>query len=158
MEVGSHLRGEGATLIDETGARIMQGVHPDMELAPRDIVARAIHRRVAAGGLMEAIEQEEAIDLGELWDGRGSFVLEVTGDSMIDAHIMDGDYVVVRQQSTADPGDIVVARTDEGEATLKYWFPEKNRIRLQPANKRLKPILVRDAQVIGVVVGVVRPM
>ena len=114
--------------------------------------------RVAAGGLMEAIEQHEQIDFGQMWNQKGSFVLEVTGDSMIDAHIDDGDYVIVKRRRTADSGDIVVARTSDGEATLKYWFPEKNRIRLQPANKRLKPIYSRDAKVIGVVIGVVRQL
>ena len=112
--------------------------------------------RVAAGGLMEAIEQEERIDFGQLWKQKGMFVLEVSGDSMIDAHINDGDYVVIKRRRSADPGDIVVARTPDGEATLKYWYPEKNRIRLQPANSEMKPIYTKDAKVIGVLVGVVR--
>ncbi len=113
--------------------------------------------RVAAGGLMEAFEQHERVDLGELWTRKGTYVLEVSGDSMIDAHIQDGDYVVVQNKRTASKGDITVVRNSEGEATLKYWYPEKNRIRLQPANKRLKPIYTRDVKVVGVVVGVVRP-
>ena len=75
---------------------------------------------------------------------------------MIDAHIAPGDYLVVQSRRTADVGDIVIAHTSEGEATVKYWFPEKDRIRLQPANKKLKPIYSRDAKVTGVVVGVVR--
>jgi repressor LexA len=77
---------------------------------------------------------------------------------MIEAHIAPGDFLVVKSRRTADAGDIVIARTSEGEATVKYWYPEKNRIRLQPANKRLKPIYSRDAKVIGVVVGVVRKL
>jgi len=75
---------------------------------------------------------------------------------MIEAQIADGDYVIVKRQSTARPGQIVVAQTDEGEATLKYWFPEANRIRLQPANSTMAPIYVRNASVVGVVVGLVR--
>ncbi len=114
--------------------------------------------KVAAGALMEAIEQTERINLGEFWKRKGTYALEVTGDSMIDAQIADGDYVIVEKRYTASKGDIVVARTSDGEATLKYWFPEKNRVRLQPANKRMKPIYSRDAKVIGVVVGVVRKM
>ena len=106
---------------------------------------------------MEAVEQDERVDLGDLWTRKGTYLLEVSGDSMIDAHIQDGDYVVVQNKRTASKGDIAVVRNSEGEATLKYWYPEKNRIRLQPANKRLKPIYTRDAKVIGVVVGVVRP-
>ena len=112
--------------------------------------------RVAAGTLVEAIEQNERINLGPMWQGKGNFVLEVDGDSMIEAQIASGDYVVVKSRRTASKGDMVVARTPDGEATLKYWFPEKNRIRLQPANKRMKPIYSKDARVIGVVIGVVR--
>lgn len=113
--------------------------------------------RVAAGGMMEAIEQQERVDLGELWSDQGTFLLEVSGDSMIDAHIQEGDYVVVQKRRTASKGDIAVVRNSEGEATLKYWYPEKNRIRLQPANASMKPKYTRDAKVVGVVVGVVRP-
>lgn len=112
--------------------------------------------RVSAGMLEEAIEQTERIDFGEFWNTSGSYVLEVDGDSMIEAHIAPGDYLVVKRRRTASAGDIVIARTSEGDATVKYWFPEKNRIRLQPANKRLKPIYTKDAKVIGVVTGVVR--
>lgn len=112
--------------------------------------------RVAAGALMEAVEQNERIDVGGMWTRKGTYVLEVNGNSMIDAQIADGDYVVVERRYTASKGDIVVARTSDGEATLKYWFPEKNRVRLQPANKRIKPIYSRDVKVIGIVVGVIR--
>ena len=75
---------------------------------------------------------------------------------MIDAQISDGDYVVIHKQRVAQPGQIVVAQTDDGEATLKRWFPEANRIRLEPANASMKPIYVKDARVLGVLVGVVR--
>lgn len=114
--------------------------------------------RVQAGALMEAVEQHERVDVGKLWPQKGTYLLEVEGDSMIDAQIASGDYVVVKKRYTASKGDIVVARTSDGEATLKYWFPEKNRVRLQPANKRMKPIYSKDVKVIGVVIGVVRTL
>jgi repressor LexA len=77
---------------------------------------------------------------------------------MIDAQIADGDIVIVRRQRSASRGDIVVAQTDEGEATLKYWYPEARRIRLQPANASMKPLYVKNAKVLGVVTGVVRKL
>ena len=111
--------------------------------------------QVAAGAMTAAIEQQDRIDFSELF-GRGDFVLKVVGDSMIDAHIMPGDFVVVKKQSTADRGDMAVVRDDDGDATLKYWYPEKNRIRLQPANETMQPIYRKHVTVIGVVMGVVR--
>jgi len=114
--------------------------------------------RIAAGVLHEAVEQDERVDFNEMFDptNRDLFLLQVSGDSMIEDHISDGDFVVVHRQKTARKGQIVAAITDENEATLKRWFPEKNRIRLEPANSAMKPIFVKDAQVLGVVVGVVR--
>jgi repressor LexA len=112
---------------------------------------------IAAGVLHEAIEQDEQVDFQEMFNpDKNLFVLRVSGESMIDDQIADGDFVVVQKQRTARKGQIVVAITDEGEATLKRWYPEKNRIRLEPANSTMKPIFVRDARVLGVVVGVVR--
>jgi repressor LexA len=115
---------------------------------------------VAAGMTNLAFEQHERIDFGELFSKKNLFVLEVRGDSMIEAQIVDGDFVVVKRQRTARPGQIAVAQTDEGEATLKYWFPEPQhgRIRLQPANSSMEPIYVANATVLGIVVGVVRKM
>ena len=112
--------------------------------------------RVAAGVMHEAIEQDDRIDFGAMFDRKSFYVLEVSGDSMIDAHISDGDYVVIKRQRTAESGQMVVAQTEEGEATLKYWFPERNRIRLQPANSSMQPLYSKNARVTGVVVGVVR--
>lgn len=112
--------------------------------------------RVAAGVCTMAFEQTETIDLSEMLVRDDRFALEVTGDSMIDAHIADGDYVIIQKQSYAYPGQIVVAQTDDHEATLKYWFPEDRRIRLQPANRNMKPIYVDNAVVVGIVIGVVR--
>ena len=111
---------------------------------------------VAAGSLRTADEQQERIDFEEMFGKDDHFVLKVMGDSMVEAQIADGDYVVIRRRSTAHAGDIVVAQTEEGEATLKQWFPERDRIRLQPANSSMKPIYVKHARVLGVLVGVVR--
>jgi len=114
---------------------------------------------VAAGSLTEAIEQADRFEFEDLFpQKKNQFALRVKGDSMIEAAIADGDIVIVRRTKTAHKGDIVVAITDEGDATLKYWFPEKNRIRLQPANSSMEPIYCRDVQVLGVVTGVVRKM
>lgn len=111
---------------------------------------------VAAGLTNLAFELEDRIDFGQLFGRDNYFALQVSGDSMIEAHINDGDYVVIKRQQTASPGDMVVAQTEEGEATLKFWHPEKNRIRLQPANSNMAPIYLHNAKVVGVVVGVVR--
>ena len=131
-----------------------------IQLAAEPIGDRSLplYGKIAAGVLHEAVEQEERVDFETLFDpaDKNLFVLEVHGESMIDDQIADGDYVVVRRQQTARKGQIVVAITGEGEATLKRWFPEKNRIRLEPANSTMKPIYVRDAKVLGIVVGVVR--
>ncbi|MCR4413981.1 MAG: transcriptional repressor LexA [Thermoguttaceae bacterium] len=130
-----------------------------------ELAAEAIHPtglplagRIAAGVLHEAIEQNERVDFGEMFNPEDPnlMVLEVRGDSMIEDQIADGDYVVIRKGRRPNRGQIVVALTDENEATLKRWYPERNRIRLEPANSRMKPIYVKNAQVVGVLVGVVR--
>lgn len=113
--------------------------------------------QIAAGNLTEAIQQSERFDFEDWFPAKkNNFALRVKGDSMIEAAIADGDIVICRRTKTAHKGDIVVALTDEGEATLKYWFPESNRIRLQPANSSMKPIYCREVQVLGIVTGVVR--
>jgi repressor LexA len=86
---------------------------------------------------------------------RGVFALKVQGDSMIEAGILDGDYVLVRPQPTAENGEIVVAMIED-EATVKQFFRESDTIRLQPANARLSPIRVRDVQILGKVTGLFR--
>ena len=111
---------------------------------------------VAAGPTTLAFEQAERIDFGEMLFREDRFSLRVSGDSMIEAQIADGDYVVIQRQSTAEAGQMVVAQTPDGEATLKYWYPEQNCIRLQPANSSMEPIYVPEAQVLGIAVGVVR--
>jgi repressor LexA len=115
-----------------------------------------LYGMIAAGVLHEAVEQDERIDFTGLFNKKNLFALKVNGDSMIEDSIMDGDHVIVRKQRTARKGQIVVAITEEGEATLKRWYPEANRIRLEPANSAMKPIYVDDARILGTVVGVVR--
>jgi repressor LexA len=111
---------------------------------------------VPAGFTNHAFELNERVDFDEMFNRKDFFVLRVKGDSMIEAHITDGDYVICRSSDTAEKGQMVVALNDDDEATLKYWHPEKNRIRLQPANAEMEPIYVDNAAVRGVVVGVVR--
>lgn len=112
--------------------------------------------RIAAGQPLEAVEQSDRISFSNLFESDEHFALEVNGDSMIEEQIADGDFVIVRRQPTARDGQIVVALLDDGEATLKRWFPEKGRVRLEPANASMKPIYATHARVLGVVVGVVR--
>ncbi|MGL4513441.1 MAG: transcriptional repressor LexA [Lacipirellulaceae bacterium] len=112
---------------------------------------------IAAGNLTEAIEQGERFEFADWFPTKKNlFALRVKGDSMIEAQIADGDLVICRRTKTAHKGDIVVALTDEGDSTLKYWHPEQGRVRLQPANSSMKPIYCRNVQVLGVVTGVIR--
>lgn len=113
--------------------------------------------RIAAGPMTEAIEQtDEALEFTEWQNSENKFALRVNGNSMIDEHIADGDFVVIHRQETARDGQIVAVRDDEGEATLKRFFKEKSRIRLEPANKTMKPIYRDKVEVLGILVGVVR--
>ncbi len=115
--------------------------------------------RIAAGLPIEAIEDREVIDLDEMFSSdHGTFILEVKGDSMIDDQIAEGDYVVVEQRNTPYNGEMVVALLPDGEATLKRFYREKGRIRLQPANPKYKPIWLTEVEVQGIVIGVIRRM
>ncbi len=128
-----------------------------------DIVEIQVLGRVAAGLPLFAEEHvidTVRVDRGLLKGGREVFGLRVHGDSMIDAGILNGDYIFVRKQLTASRGDIVVALIGD-EATVKFYFPEKDYVRFQPANKAMAPILVRaidfkPTMLLGVVVGVFR--
>ena len=112
---------------------------------------------IAAGAPIEAIENQETVDLESLFSTRsGAYVLKVRGNSMIDEQIRDGDLVVVERRETARDGETVVALLDSGEATLKKFYREKGRIRLQPANPGYSPIYVDNVRIQGVVMGVLR--
>jgi repressor LexA len=114
--------------------------------------------RIAAGRPMEAIEHPETISLNDFSRSKEVFVLQVRGDSMQDEHIVDGDYVLVEKAATAHNGDIVVALVSGNEATLKRFYKEGDRVRLQPSNAAMQPIIVpaRDVRLQGRVVGVLR--
>ena len=112
--------------------------------------------RIAAGQPIEAVEQDEELAFTEWEDSDDKFALRVSGDSMIEEHIADGDYVVIQRQEQARDGQIVAVRDDDGEATLKRFFRERNRVRLEPANQTMKPIYRDRVKILGVLVGVVR--
>src|SRR5262245_112683 len=112
---------------------------------------------VAAGSPTQAVEQSERLELGDLFSGPDRYALRVRGQSMIEDHIDDGDYVVIRKKEAAENGERVVAMID-GEVTLKRYYEERDHIRLEPANGTMDPIIVDkgDAKILGVLVGVVR--
>jgi len=112
---------------------------------------------IAAGGPIEAYQDASAtLTVPDAVANGDAYVLKVRGDSMIDAHITDGDFVVIRPQQTAHDGDIVVAQVEENAVTLKRYFREKNRIRLQPANASYEPMFYDDVRIQGKLVGVIR--
>ena len=125
-----------------------------------DIVDVPVVGRIAAGTPVLAEQNlDDTFPLPARYAGRGTcFMLKVHGESMIEAGIYDGDYILVEQQSTANNGDIVVAMVDgfESEATVKTFYREAGHIRLQPENSSMTPILVKDVKILGKVKGVFR--
>jgi len=113
---------------------------------------------IAAGGPIEAYQDaNETLAVPDAVAANGdAYVLRVRGDSMIDAHITDGDYVVIKPQQTARDGDIVVAQVEENAVTLKRFYKEKNRVRLQPANDQYPPQFYDAVRIQGKLIGVIR--
>jgi len=113
---------------------------------------------ITAGEPIEAIEQNETIAVAAdfVHDQANSYVLRVKGESMIEEGILDGDYVIVERNPSPKNGDVVVALLNNAYATLKKFYRETNRIRLQPANATMKPIYSKDPLIQGVVRGVIR--
>ena len=131
------------------------------EVEPASLPARArdlvVVGQIAAGGPIEAYEERsERLAVPEMLSTPDSYLLKIRGDSMIDAHIADGDYVVIKPSTVAADGDIVVAQVEENEVTLKQLFRESGRVRLQPANRAYAPMYYPTVNVQGVLVGVLR--
>jgi repressor LexA len=170
--VNDHLRAlerKGYLRREDMKSRALRVVEDSTSVAPprvdedEDLMTIQVLGRVAAG--LPLLAEENVVDTVRIdrmlvRGGRDVFGLRVTGDSMIDAGIFSGDYIFVKKQSTADRGDIVVALIGD-EATVKYYFPEKDYVRFQPANAQMAPILVRSTDfrstmLLGKVVGVFR--
>lgn len=153
----SQLEKKGYIRRDPTKPRAIEVLPTSGRARPGSVMAVPIVGRVTAGQPVLAVENIEdyfplPMDFGE---PGAVFILRVRGDSMIEAGILDDDYVIVRQQDVADNGDIVVALIDD-EATVKRFFRQADCIRLQPENRFMDPIIVQDVSVLGKVVGVVR--
>lgn len=112
--------------------------------------------RIAAGQPLEAVEDAEDFSIAEWQRGNENFVLQITGDSMIDDHIADGDFVVIKCQEQCRDGQIAAVLDDDGGATLKKVYREKNRVRLEPSNATMRPIYRDSVKILGVLVGMVR--
>jgi repressor LexA len=114
---------------------------------------------VAAGKAIEAVELDDRLEVRDLFKGDDLFIIKVRGQSMIDGHIADGDYVVIRKQETCENGEKVVAMVERA-MTLKKYYKKKNEIRLEPMNSTMQPIVVdpsrQDIKILGVLAGVIR--
>ncbi len=146
------LKKKGVVSTEKNMARSIQIVEDE---PPEN--ALPILGRVAAGAPIEVEEQAEHVRIDEILRIRsGCYLLEVSGTSMIDSHICNGDFVIVDPAARPENGQKVVAALEDGETTLKSFYREKGRVRLQPENAALEPIFVDKLAVRGVVVGVVR--
>lgn len=157
----SRLEGKGLIRRDPTKPRAIEIITPEEENAiPRqDVIHVPLIGKVTAGNPITAIENiEEFFPLPNTYGTteENLFMLEIMGESMIEAGILDGDYVIVKKQSNANNGDIVVAMTEDDEATVKRFFKEKTHIRLQPENSSMVPIIVNNVFILGKVVGLYR--
>lgn len=126
-----------------------------------DVVKVPLLGKITAGSPITAIEQpNEFFDVpANLIPAAAEvFTLHVSGESMINAGIYDGDYVIVRRQRNAKNGDIVVAMTDEDEATIKTFYKENGHIRLQPQNDTMDPIILSNVTILGVAIGLYRKL
>ncbi|GGJ56769.1 repressor LexA [Anoxybacillus voinovskiensis] len=157
----ARLESKGYIRRDPTKPRAIEILDPEFVsfAQPSHVVNVPIIGKVTAGQPITAVENvEDYFPLPERFapSGEQVFMLEVMGDSMIEAGILDGDYVIVRQQPFANNGDIVVAMTEENEATVKRFFKEQGHFRLQPENPHMEPIIVQDVTILGKVIGVYR--
>ncbi len=129
------------------------------QVIERHVVELPLAGRIAAGRPLESFEQRETISLGDFARGNNVYVLEVKGNSMVEDHILEGDFIVVEQTQVANPGEIVVALVAGEEATLKRFYREPGgKVRLQPANAEMEPIVLpgADVKIQGRVIGVLR--
>ena len=156
----ARLESKGFIRRDPTKPRAIEILKLDEELIPHQrTVSVPLVGKVTAGLPISAIENiEEYFPLPEhlVPTEDHVFMLEIVGESMIEAGILDGDYVIVRQQQTANNGEIVVAMTEDDEATVKRFFKEKDFFRLQPENSNMEPIILRDVSILGKVIGLYR--
>ncbi len=156
----NHLQKKGAVLRDKAKARSVAILYdPDAERATRahNGLSISVLGRIAAGQPIEAIEDREELLLTELVPSDPNhYMLRVSGESMIEDHIQDGDLVLVERSRTARNGEIVVAIVDGENATLKRFYKQGSKIRLQPANSQLEPIYPKQIEIRGIVRGVVR--
>lgn len=148
-------------LVEQDTPEDVSVMPPAVDIAERtDIVDIPVVGRIAAGTPITAEQNiDDSFPVPARFVGNGTnFMLTVKGESMIEAGIMDGDYILVEQQNTARNGDIVVAMVDgfESEATVKTFYHEGDHIRLQPENSSMSPIIVHDVKILGKVRGVFR--
>ncbi|MDE4541763.1 transcriptional repressor LexA [Thermoanaerobacterium sp. R66] len=156
----SRLEKKGYIRRDPTKPRAIEVLSND-EKYISDVVKLPVIGKVTAGTPILAVQNIEEYysvprDLITGYESE-SFILKVRGESMINAGILDGDYIIIRKQSYADNGDIVVALMED-EATVKRFYKESNHIRLQPENPSMNPIIVDDVMILGKVVGVIRKL
>ena len=156
------LEGKGLIRRDPTKPRAIEVLDlEDASIPKQGVVHVPLIGKVTAGMPISAIEDiQEYFPLPDTYGASEDqlFMLEIMGESMIEAGIFDGDYVVVKQQATANNGEIVVAMTDEDEATVKRFYKEKNHFRLQPENSSMEPIIVNNVTILGKVVGLYRQL
>ncbi|MFC5463672.1 transcriptional repressor LexA [Lederbergia graminis] len=156
----ARLESKGLIRRDPTKPRAIEVLQLEEDNIPKqNTVNVPLVGKVTAGLPISAIENiEEYFPLPEqlVPTDEQVFMLEIVGESMIEAGILDGDYVIVRQQHTANNGEIVVAMTDEDEATVKRFFKEKDYFRLQPENANMEPIILREVSILGKVIGLYR--
>ncbi|WP_100331010.1 transcriptional repressor LexA [Bacillus xiapuensis] len=155
----ARLESKGLIRRDPTKPRAIEILEADETVPRQQVVNVPLVGKVTAGLPITAIENvEEYFPLPESLAPADEqvFMLEIMGDSMIEAGILNGDYVVVRQQQTAKNGEIVVAMTEENEATVKRFFKESDYIRLQPENSSMEPLILKNVTILGKVIGVFR--
>ncbi|EOR21565.1 transcriptional repressor LexA [Cytobacillus oceanisediminis] len=156
----ARLESKGLIRRDPTKPRAIEILDLEESNIPKyNIINVPVVGKVTAGMPITAIENvEEYFPLPERLapSDEQIFMLEIMGESMIEAGILDGDYVIVRQQHSANNGDIVVAMTEEDEATVKRFFKERDFIRLQPENSTMEPIILHNVSILGKVIGVYR--
>lgn len=156
----ARLETKGLIRRDPTKPRAIEVLDEEEMNIPKSAVMNVpVIGKVTAGLPITAVENvEEYFPLPETFVAPDEqvFMLEIMGESMIDAGILDKDYVIVRQQSTANNGDIVVAMTEEDEATVKRFYKEDTHFRLQPENPSMEPIILQNVSILGKVIGVFR--